>query len=109
MALEMVTIRLGEQVLAELDDEAAEYGRTRSAHIREVLRTRNDHDNRGAEYEDRIENLEAGNERLRRQLVATNQRVEEHTDLVQYVEDELSYREASLGTRVKWWLFGKDD
>lgn len=29
--------------------------------------------------------------------------------LRQYVEEDLSYREAGLGTRMKWWLFGKDD
>lgn len=32
---------------------------------------------------------------------------EENQELTRYVEDELSYREAGLGTRMKWFLFEK--
>ena len=35
--MEAITIRLKESTLESLDSEAAEYGRTRSEHVREVI------------------------------------------------------------------------
>jgi Arc/MetJ-type ribon-helix-helix transcriptional regulator len=61
------------------------------------------------EAADRAEDLETENERLQRKLTETNARREEHQELVRYVEDEITYRNASLSQRAKWWLFGKDE
>lgn len=64
------------------------------------------------EYEDlrnRCEELETENERLKNEKRTIIEQRESANDLRRYVEDELSYREAGLGTRVKWWLFGKED
>lgn len=64
------------------------------------------------EYEhlyETVEELKTERDRLHRQLIATNQRVEEHTELVEYVEEERSWREAGIATRAKWWLFGKGE
>lgn len=60
-----------------------------------------------AEYEEEIAVLERENERLRNEKQLILEQREENTELQRYVEDELSYREAGLGTRMKWWLFGK--
>jgi hypothetical protein len=32
---------------------------------------------------------------------------DEHQEIVAYVEEEQSWREAPLSVRVKWWVFGK--
>lgn len=64
---------------------------------------REEHDRCG----ERIENLERENERLRREKRMILEQREENTELQRYVQDELSYREAGLGTRLKWWMFGK--
>lgn len=54
-----------------------------------------------------LEHAEARRDELRRQLSAVNSRQEDVGELVEYVEEERSYREAGLATRAKWWLFGK--
>lgn len=35
--------------------------------------------------------------------------IEATAELVEYVEEERSWRSAGLGTRMKWWIFGKDE
>ena len=63
-----------------------------------------------AEYESEIQRLEARVDELQGQLRAANNRYEEHTELVKYVESErsLAERKASAGiaTRMKWWITG---
>jgi transposase len=46
-------------------------------------------------------------ERLTRERRQLLEQREEHDELVRYVDDELSYREKGLFTRIRWWLFGK--
>lgn len=110
--MEAITIRLSEDLLESLDGEADEYEQSRSEYIREILRSRNEYDQLQDEYED----LERENERLRRQLEATNKRVDEHTELVEYIEQERSLQErreerrnAPVWTRAKWWILGKGE
>lgn len=66
-----------------------------------------------------VEELRQENERLRNQLAATNQRIDEVNDLVEYVDEqrnleqtraEREERRAKAGvlTRAKWWLVGMD-
>lgn len=95
--MESVSTRLDDETVRLIRETADERGISMAEVLRELVE-------KGMDYDD----LEQENARLQRQLMATNQRVEEHTELVEYVEDELSYREAGLGTRMKWWLFGKD-
>ncbi|WP_227380122.1 hypothetical protein [Haladaptatus halobius] len=33
---------------------------------------------------------------------------EENQELKRYVEDELTWREQPLATRLRWWIFGKE-
>lgn len=64
---------------------------------------------REEDLQQRIVELEQENERLRNQLAATNRRVDQHQELVEYVEEERSWRSAGLSKRMKWWLFGKEN
>lgn len=97
--MQAITIKLPDDTIESLDDRAQEeYDGNRSEAVRELL-------DKGLRYDD----LETERGRLQRQLAAVNSREEDVTELVEYVEDELSYREAGLGTRMKWWLFGKEN
>ena len=60
-----------------------------------------------------LEDLENENERLQRQLAATNRHVDEHQELVAYVKEERELqqrrekrRDAPAWRRAKWWLLG---
>ncbi|WP_122089753.1 ribbon-helix-helix protein, CopG family [Halalkalicoccus subterraneus] len=100
--MEAITIRLKESTLKSLDSEADEHRRIRGEHIREMIRARDEYEAKLAEYEDEIEKLKQENERIRREKRLILEQREENHELQRYVEDELSYREAGLGTRVKW-------
>lgn len=123
--MDAITIRLAEDTLESLDNEADEHGRTRSEHIiRNRLQTRDEHERIPAQYEETlseyeawIDELEDKRDRLQRRLIATNQRVDEHQELVWYVEDQREverYRarrermldEANILTRWKWKITG---
>lgn len=98
-----LTITITDDQAAMLDEKTGEGGEyeSKSDVVRTFIR----------EYErldERVDNLERENERLRNEKRALIEDREDRTALVEYVEDELSYREAGLGTRMKWWLFGKD-
>ena len=101
------TIRLNEDTIAELDAEAEERGLSRTDYIREVISKRHEYDRLQKEYEQQLADYENQIERLQREKRMIIEDREERTELVRYVEDELSYRQAGLGTRMKWWLFGK--
>ncbi|MDG5821635.1 hypothetical protein [Natronococcus sp. A-GB7] len=72
------------------------------------------------EYErltERVDELQNERDRLQRQLAATNSRIDEVTELVEYVDEQRElerYRErrermvdqAGVLTRAKWWLTG---
>lgn len=95
-----VSTRLDDETYRHISETADERGVSKAEVLREYI----------TEYErlsERVEDLERENERLRNEKRLVLEQREEHTDLVHYVEDEMSYREAGLGTRMKWWLFGK--
>lgn len=122
--MEQITLRVPENTLESLEGEADEHGRSRSEHIREVLESRNEVDELRAEHErevadlrDKIEDLERELEQrdarlddLRRQLQAANAKDERVQELATYVEEERRveqrWRQAGLGTKLKWRLFG---
>ncbi|WP_227357686.1 ribbon-helix-helix protein, CopG family [Haladaptatus salinisoli] len=58
-----------------------------------------------AEYDEVKQELDRVH-REKRQVLAQR---EENQELKRYVEDELSWREQPLATRLKWWVFGKGE
>lgn len=96
--MQSVTIKLPDTTIETFQEIAEEeYDGNRSDAIRDLI-------DKGMDYDD----LERENERLQRQLAAVNARQDDVTEIVEYVEEERSWREAGLGTRMKWWIFGKD-
>lgn len=74
---------------------------------------------RHEELQFEVDNLRQENKQLRDQLAATNQRIDEVNDLVEYVDEQRTLeqsrerreeRRAQAGvlTRAKWWLVGMD-
>lgn len=55
------------------------------------------------------EKLQTECDRLRNKKRLILEQREETTELVDYVEEERSWRSTSLETRMKWWLFGKGE
>lgn len=99
------TIRMPEDLLDELAEEADERGVSRAKYIRSLLRQRTEYDE-----------LQRENERLRNQLAATNSRQDDVDELVEYVEEERAIqqrreerRDAPVWRRAKWWVLGRSD
>ena len=106
------TLRM-ESVSTRLEDETHQYVREtadeRDVSQAEVLRELIE---KGVAYDD----LEEENERLRNEKRTLIQQREEHTELVEYVEEERSLQErreersrAPAWRRAKWWLLGTPD
>ena len=98
--MDTLTIRLPTETLEDISDEAERRGLSKSEVIRERL-------NENAELRAECDRLQTECDRLRNEKRLILEQREETAELVEYVEDELSYREAGLGTRLKWWMFGK--
>ncbi|WP_222913348.1 hypothetical protein [Natrinema sp. SYSU A 869] len=60
------------------------------------------------EHEQEVNELRRDVKRLRNEKQALIADREEKRELVKYVEDEQSYREAPLTTRLRWWVWGKN-
>lgn len=112
--MEQITLRLPVRTLAELEREAAEHGRSRSEHIREVIESRQDtprdapDPERVRELETRIDELRgdlqherARADELQGMLQAATRRNRETEALVEYVEEQ-----PGVVGRAKRWLFG---
>ena len=100
--MQSVSTRLDDETHAEIEALADEKGTSKSAVIRDLV-------DKGLQYDD----LADERDRLLNELQATNRRVDEHADLVAYVEDKRrreSRREARgsapVWRRAKWWVFG---
>lgn len=96
--MKRLTIRVPDDLKEEIEERAKAEDMSQSEAARTLLE-------RGME----AERIEQEAERLRNEKRMLLEQREENTELRRYVEDELSYREAGLGTRVKWWLFGKGE
>ena len=108
-----VTIRLSEDYVESLDEEAEDSGVSRAEYIRNLIE-------KGREAEEtqrELEQTQAKVEDLRRQLQARNAREEDVGELVKYVEEQRQaerYRdqrrrrldEANILRRWKWKLTG---
>jgi Arc/MetJ-type ribon-helix-helix transcriptional regulator len=95
-----LTITLTEEQaerIEELSGDGGPYG-SKSEAVRNLIQTG-----------ERVEELETKVERLEREKRLLLEEREEKRELVRYVEDERSWRSASLPRRVKWWVFGKDE
>jgi uncharacterized protein involved in exopolysaccharide biosynthesis len=108
------------EAVRRIFDRASEMNRfeskiesVRSGYEAKLKRLENEHESEIERYEAKIESLEARVEDLQRQLAATNRRVDEHKELVEYVQEERSITQrrarAGLWTKTKWALFGMSD
>lgn len=105
--MEQITVKVPSDTNESLEGYAdEEHDGNRSEAIRELL-------SKGLEYD----TLEAERDDLQRQLRATNQRIDDVTELVEYVDEQreldryLQRRQrkidqAGILTRAKWWLTG---
>ena len=96
--MKTVTTRVESDTYDEIEELAAERDVSKSEVARQLIE-------KGREYDD----LENERDRLERKLTAVNRRESEVTELVEYVEEEKSYRKASLTQRLKWWVTGMPD
>lgn len=109
-----LTIRAGDDLLAELDTEAEdETDGNRAAYVRQLLENRNECDERAAALESELADCRRECERLKREKRQILDQRDEHRELVRAVEREQSLAEkraqAGLGTKLKWALFGMKD
>lgn len=118
--MQPTTVRLDDETLAEVDTEAKEQGLSRSDYIRELIKTRHDYDRLQNDYEEQLRDYEQTIERLQNEKRLILEQREEHTELVEYVEEERSMQrrredreqrraQAGVLTRTKWWLTGMPD
>lgn len=123
--MEQITLRIQEDVLEDVEAEAEGSNQSRAEYLREVIESRNESEKLRDEYEEKAEQLRTEFEsevdeleakvnelqteldRVHREKRQVLDQREENQELKRYVEDELSWREQSLGTRLKWWVFGK--
>lgn len=96
--MESITIRIPEDDLESLDSEADEHGVSRSEYIRRLI-------DKGREYDE----VKGDRDRLERQLGQLIEQRETSKEIVEYVEEEQSWRSAPIWQRAKWWVFGQSD
>jgi metal-responsive CopG/Arc/MetJ family transcriptional regulator len=94
--MEQMTFRVPDDVVKHIDDEASERDVSKSEVARTLLE-------RGIEYDE----VESERDQLRNQLQAMSSRNEVDDKLVRYVEHDIEYHEAGIGTKLKWFVFGK--
>ncbi|RBI60045.1 hypothetical protein DMJ13_20425 [halophilic archaeon] len=132
--MKQTALRLPEDLIQTLDEEAQEEGVSRSEYMRNILESRHESHVNHNEYvpkneyndlvnerdtlEQRSEELRTEIDRLKNEKRQILQQREEHTELVEYVEQEKSLvekreqrrkerEEAGIVTRLKWGLFGR--
>lgn len=114
------SVSLNDELSSYVDEVASSVGENNAEAIRETVRHAKKQDDRietlEAENErlsDRVDELEAELERVKREKRLILEDREEKQELVRYVEDERTFeqkwRKAGFTTRVKWRLFGMDD
>ena len=117
--MEQITLRIPEDALESLEGEAEGHNASRSEHIRDILESHlqnGTNPDRVQELTKRVEELEAENDRLRREKRLILEQREEHGELVEYVEHERSLQErredrldAPVWKRGYWWVFGRSE
>jgi Arc/MetJ-type ribon-helix-helix transcriptional regulator len=84
-----------EEIIDEKVGDDGEY-ESKSEFVRNCIQAHNE-----------VADLEQTIERLQREKGMILEQREEHSQLQRDVEEERSYRNAGLRTRIKWWMFGK--
>lgn len=129
-----ISLRLDDDLLAELDSEANDRDVPRSKHIRDTLESRKQQRELERELEqtreelaaareraatveeltEQIEELQRENDRLQRERRQLLEQRDEHTELVRYAEQQRSVieqreerRDAPVWRRAKWWVLGR--
>lgn len=102
-----------ETILEELSGEEGPYP-SKSAAVRDLIEQYDSMRTELTECEERIEELETERDNLRKQLQAANARYDQHTELVEFVEEEKQAKarrrereHANILTRTKWSIFGR--
>ena len=102
--MKSVSTRLEDETYRLIAETADERDVSKAEVLRELVE-------KGMQYDD----LKQENERLQRQLAATNRRVGQHQELVEYVREERDLQQrreerldAPVWRRTKWWLLGRD-
>jgi metal-responsive CopG/Arc/MetJ family transcriptional regulator len=121
--MQNVTLRMADELVESLDEEADNHDLSRSEYIRNILHDR--HDESALQREN--EQLRAQVDDLQSQLVAANTRIDDANELVEFVEEERDlrpYRErrlikreleedkrrnAGIMRRLAWWVRGGPD
>jgi metal-responsive CopG/Arc/MetJ family transcriptional regulator len=101
--MRQITVKLPDDTADLLEEIAADdFDGNRSEAVRTLLQ-------RGAEYDE----IRQERDRLERQYRQLVEQREEHTELVEYVQQERTIeqqrRQAGIVTRTKWWLFGVNE
>lgn len=107
-------MRFNKDTVESLDAEAEERDLSRSEYLREIVR------NRGMQIDvqERIQELETENERLKREKRKILSQREDNSELVEYAKSEREIRRqeeqrrrereaASVFTRLRWWIRGR--
>jgi Arc/MetJ-type ribon-helix-helix transcriptional regulator len=97
MSKEKISVTLRSDQVGELSDLVGDEYENRSEAVRGLL-------DKGFAYDE----IEATADRLERQLAQVIDERDDHQEIVAYVEEEQTWREAPLLTRMKWWLYGKE-
>ena len=113
--MEQITLRLREETIEDVEVEAEEADTSRSEYLRDLIESRNEHDEEVARLQEEVDDLRTEVERLRsekRQLIEDR---EERQELVKFAEQERDLREmeqekqaAPVWKRAKWWVVGRD-
>lgn len=97
MGKEKISVTLRSEQVGKLSDLVGDEYENRSEAVRGLL-------DKGFAYDE----IEATADRLERQLAQVIDERDDHQEIVAYVEEEQTWREAPLLTRMKWWLYGKE-
>ena len=94
-----ITVVVDDELLEQVDEYDDDDNRSET--VRELLK-------KGLAYDEKQREVD----RLNRKVSAIQSRREEHTELVEYVENQKQLQRdkqtASAVERAKWWLFGRD-
>lgn len=132
--MENIGIRITEEMLEEIDNEAHNRGVSRSEYIRTILSNRRETNTIESEYEEKLNNhkeriedlknqledVKQKRDRLQRQLRETNKRIDDVDEVVSYVKEEKEINEirrerekklneiksAPIWKRAKWKILG---
>lgn len=122
--MDQITLRLDEELLEAVEDEADEHGRSRSEHIRAILDERHDAETvdvaslqvaarEHCALQRELDECRRDRERLRNEKRNIINQREEHGELVEFVEQEKTLQErreerasSNVLRRFKWWLTG---